>query len=254
MDKKEFDNLRLMNGTPVAANENEQKHLQWPFYQDAAAYREQIRIGQIIKGSKKYPEPFTTASWSNEEIIAHAMQENVDQEHYIYAAAERMKVLAAIIDEKTEFIIKQSHEIEVLQRQLNAACANVNGWKQKALKYDGLFTKVSLEHDKWRQDAQLAHREIERRGVHLDDYNKVVKERDEWKKKAVKLQMDVTDLECKLNHGHPDHECNKNQQIHWAQVGKTEANTQWEPINRIAAITCDVCGKILFGELVEKAE
>jgi predicted nucleic acid-binding Zn-ribbon protein len=228
MDKKEFDNLRLMNGTPVAANENEQKHLQWPFYQDAAAYREQIRIGQIIKGSKKYPEPFTTASWSNEEIIAHAMQENVDQEHYIYAAAERMTELTGKI-EHLELAIDELH------KQLNTCKANEKGWKQKALNYDNAFTHVSFSRDEWKQEAQLAH----------DEIKKIVKERDEWKKKAVKLQMDVTDLEYKLSHGHQAHECNKNQMIVWD--GEPEKH-------KIKAIYCRICSKILFGELVEKAE
>ncbi|SMQ75914.1 hypothetical protein SAMN05444673_2564 [Bacillus sp. OV166] len=77
----------------MKTDQNEQKHLNHPFYQDANQYREKVRVGQIVKGSKKYPEPFTTASWSNEEIIEHAMQENVDQTHYIYAALERMQAL-----------------------------------------------------------------------------------------------------------------------------------------------------------------
>lgn len=71
---------------------NVEKHLKHPFYQDVNEYREMVRVGQILKGAEKYPEPFTTSSWSNDEIIEHAMQENVDQAHYIYAAKERMEV------------------------------------------------------------------------------------------------------------------------------------------------------------------
>lgn len=67
------------------------QHLDHQFYIDARAYTEKIRVGQILKGAEKYPEPFTTESWTNEEIVVHAMQENVDQTHYIYACKERME-------------------------------------------------------------------------------------------------------------------------------------------------------------------
>lgn len=77
---------------------SKQQHLNHPFYKDVETYREGIRIGQIIKGSEKYPEPFTTSSWTNDEIVAHAMQENVDQAHYIYAAKERLDELQGKAD------------------------------------------------------------------------------------------------------------------------------------------------------------
>lgn len=77
---------------------SKQQHLNHPFYKDVETYREDVRIGQIIKGSEKYPEPFTTSSWTNDEIVEHAMQENVDQAHYIYAAKERMDELQRKVD------------------------------------------------------------------------------------------------------------------------------------------------------------
>lgn len=105
----------------MQSNENEQKHLDHPFYKDAHDYIEKMRIGQIIKGAHKYPEPFTTASWSNQEIIDHAMQENVDQAHYIYAALERMQVLQNEIQEageKNTWLTKQLLQAKEIIREL----------------------------------------------------------------------------------------------------------------------------------------
>jgi predicted lipoprotein len=88
----------------MQADDNLQKHLTHPFYKDAKDYIDKTRIGQIIKGAHKYPEPFTTSSWTSEEIIAHAMQENVDQGHYIYAAHERMQRLETDLREAEQLI------------------------------------------------------------------------------------------------------------------------------------------------------
>lgn len=85
-------------------SKNEQRHLNHPFYKDANEYREHKRIGQILKGAHKYPEPFTTSSWTSEQIIEHAMQENVDQAHYIYAAHERMQELEQNLREAEQTI------------------------------------------------------------------------------------------------------------------------------------------------------
>lgn len=73
--------------------ESLQRHLDHQFYKNADEYRDQVRIGQIIKGSEKYNEPFTPSSWSAMQLLEHAMQENVDQAHYIYGLYEHIKVL-----------------------------------------------------------------------------------------------------------------------------------------------------------------
>lgn len=70
-------------------SENIRKHLTSPFYKEAHQWRERVREGQIIKGAMKYPEPFNPDSWTNEELINHAMMENVDQGHYIYGLYHR---------------------------------------------------------------------------------------------------------------------------------------------------------------------
>jgi hypothetical protein len=69
------------------------KHLEHDFYKDAQDYREQERIGQIVKGSEKYPEPFNPDSWSAKELLQHAMQENIDQGHYIYGLYSKISKL-----------------------------------------------------------------------------------------------------------------------------------------------------------------
>ena len=60
------------------------KHLNHPFYAEASNYREHIRLGQIMKGAEKYPEPYNPDNYTAKEQIEHFMQENVDQAHYAY--------------------------------------------------------------------------------------------------------------------------------------------------------------------------
>jgi N-formylglutamate amidohydrolase len=90
-----------------------EKHLKHPFYKDVEVYREKIRIGQIIKGSEKYKEPFTTKSWTNQEIVDHAMQENVDQAHYIYACLERLKTYEKECAELVRMIDGLKNDVEI---------------------------------------------------------------------------------------------------------------------------------------------
>ncbi|MFS0784767.1 hypothetical protein [Bacillus sp. 1P06AnD] len=70
---------------------NLEKHLTHPLYRQAESYRETIRREQIIKGSEKYVEPFNPSSWTVQQLADHAMQENVDQAHYIYGMKKRME-------------------------------------------------------------------------------------------------------------------------------------------------------------------
>lgn len=73
--------------------QNEMKHLSHQFYRDAHNYREQVRREQILKGAAKYPEPFNPDSWTAQELLQHAMQENVDQGHYISGLAEKVQAI-----------------------------------------------------------------------------------------------------------------------------------------------------------------
>lgn len=82
---------------------NEQRHLDSPFYKESNEYREIIRLGQILKGAEKYPEPFNPHSWKPEELLAHAMQENVDQGHYIYGLYEKIREMEKELESLRRF-------------------------------------------------------------------------------------------------------------------------------------------------------
>lgn len=71
--------------------ENQLKHLAHPFYDEVENYREEVRMRQILKGADKYPEPFKPENYSAEELLQHAMEENVDQGHYIYGLHEKLE-------------------------------------------------------------------------------------------------------------------------------------------------------------------
>lgn len=80
-------------------HDNVIKHLEHPFYKDAQDYREQERVGQIVKGSEKYPEPFNPLSWTPKQLLQHAMQENIDQGHYQYGLYVWINKLEHELDE-----------------------------------------------------------------------------------------------------------------------------------------------------------
>jgi hypothetical protein len=73
------------------------RHFQNPFYKEAKDFWNATRAEQIEKGAEKYPEPFNPDSWTNEELAQHAMQENVDQAHYITGMRDRMRKQETIL-------------------------------------------------------------------------------------------------------------------------------------------------------------
>jgi chromosome segregation ATPase len=121
--------------------------LNHPFYAEANQYRETVRREQVLKGAHKYPEPFTTESWTNQEIIDHAMQENVDQAHYIYAAKERMEEL------ERELKRAESAAGEYQQAYKNV-CAERDSWHDRAL-------DAESERDEFKKQYIKAHAEIQ---------------------------------------------------------------------------------------------
>jgi len=86
-----------MAGGNTQMNEKQLEHLNHPFYKDAEKYREDVRKGQILKGAEKYPKPFSPKDWTARELLLHAMQENVDQAHYIVGLAEKLEEYEALI-------------------------------------------------------------------------------------------------------------------------------------------------------------
>lgn len=69
-----------------------------PLYGEAKALFERVQARQIAKGAEKYPEPLKAASWSLPQLIDHAMEEVVDQVHYITAIKERGDQLAVDLE------------------------------------------------------------------------------------------------------------------------------------------------------------
>lgn len=53
------------------------------FYEEARNLWTATQEEQIEKGILKYREPFNPFSWSPEQLLKHAIQENVDQLHYM---------------------------------------------------------------------------------------------------------------------------------------------------------------------------
>jgi hypothetical protein len=100
--------------------ENEEKHLAHPFYAEVNQYRETIRREQVLKGAAKYPTPFDPTDWTAKELLQHAMQENVDQGHYIYGLFEKIEAMekALVVAKDELFLVNQE----------------LNGWRLKAIK------------------------------------------------------------------------------------------------------------------------
>lgn len=114
MEERKIDIDKLLG-------ENEEKHLNHPFYAECNQYRETVRREQVLKGAHKYPEPFNPFSWSPKQLLQHAMQENVDQGHYIYGLYEWLE--------------KMEKEIEHLK----------NGWENEINEHKDTMKK-------WRED------------------------------------------------------------------------------------------------------
>lgn len=94
------------------SEEKLQQHLAHPFYEQSKKFWEAVRIGQIHKGAEKYPEPFTPSSWTNEQLVIHAVMENVDQLHYIVGMKERMEEQERTIKELRDKIIRLERFIQ----------------------------------------------------------------------------------------------------------------------------------------------
>lgn len=66
------------------------------FYEKALKTFQRVQKSQINKGLDKYPEPLNPDSWTTIELIEHALQENIDQLHYLTAMLEKEKTKASI--------------------------------------------------------------------------------------------------------------------------------------------------------------
>jgi hypothetical protein len=86
------DELNELAGKPKLL-EKLHTHLSNPLYKEANFNWQRTQLQQIIKGAEKYNEPLNPASWTGAQLIEHAMQENIDQAHYLTAIGEKVKEL-----------------------------------------------------------------------------------------------------------------------------------------------------------------
>lgn len=63
------------------------------FYQKARDLFHSVQELQIAKGAEKYDEPFNPHSWTAEELLDHALQESVDELHYLVGLYDKIKAL-----------------------------------------------------------------------------------------------------------------------------------------------------------------
>jgi hypothetical protein len=140
---KEFGTIKFLKNIAVgpcrcadclALAERKQKHFNHPFYIDARKIWTNHQWAQIEKGAVKYPEPFTPSSWTNEQLVEHAIQENVDQLHYIVGMKERME--------------EQEQRIKDLENQIKAVEKNADHWydeyKQMEIKYNSKLNEYEF--------------------------------------------------------------------------------------------------------------
>jgi hypothetical protein len=106
--------------------EQRAKHFNHPFYINARKIWTNHQWAQIEKGAVKYPEPFTPSSWTNEQLVEHALQENVDQLHYIVGIKERMEEQAKEIERLNKENENQLHYINSARKDYSESIETIN--------------------------------------------------------------------------------------------------------------------------------
>jgi hypothetical protein len=80
-------------------------HYNNPLYGQASSWWLRVQGEQISKGISKYPTPLRAEDWTFAQFLEHAMQENVDQAHYLTA----LKAKASEFD-KMALTLKKAEE------------------------------------------------------------------------------------------------------------------------------------------------
>jgi hypothetical protein len=75
-------------------------------YRTAREYTEEVRREQIAKGAEKYETPLGDAEWTALQLVHHAMQENIDQNHYLVMLRHEIQKLHDIIERQDIEIIR----------------------------------------------------------------------------------------------------------------------------------------------------
>jgi hypothetical protein len=98
---------RLVNDPQAAASvagwaASIARHNRDPLYGNTRQYFEKKQREQIAKGAEKYPESLGRSAWSMAELADHAMEELVDQAHYITALKTTADGIAKRLEEATK--------------------------------------------------------------------------------------------------------------------------------------------------------
>jgi hypothetical protein len=96
----------------------------FPFYEKAKELWANTQKQQIIKGLKKYPEPFNPHSWTPEELLNHALEETVDLTHYLVGLKE-------LLDAKDKEIRILKNNFEMLKSDHNYLIRDYEALKNK---------------------------------------------------------------------------------------------------------------------------
>jgi chromosome segregation ATPase len=128
-------------------NFNTEKHFNHPFYKNARNEWIKTQDEQILKGSEKYPEPFTPSSWSNEQLAEHAIQENVDQLHYIVGMKERMEQQEKEIERLNKENENQLHYINSARKDYSKAITTIDELQAKIRALEAKVVTLENEED-----------------------------------------------------------------------------------------------------------
>lgn len=93
-------------------SDNLHRHLDNPLYKQALAFWRAIQQRQIKKGAAKYPEPLGYYNWKPLELINHAVEENVDQMHYLTALKQNTNDMENAIQFLLRNIEKEENHID----------------------------------------------------------------------------------------------------------------------------------------------
>lgn len=96
------EELEVINKKPGLLVDILRHHLTHPLYKAANFAWQRTQIQQIVKGAEKYPEPLNPASWTAKQLVEHALQENVDQVHYLVSLGEKVEELESKLQKETE--------------------------------------------------------------------------------------------------------------------------------------------------------
>lgn len=108
----------LDNPEVAVAVENLRRHRANKVYIEAAKLWLETQQGQIEKGAAKYPEPLNPDSWTESQLINHALQENVDQAHYLTALLQKIKFKDDLLSNYQRAIELAGKQIDELRREV----------------------------------------------------------------------------------------------------------------------------------------